>query len=741
MNPFIDKILGAVGLQRKDVALASGIEVSPFAIWSGAKKIDANRAMAVNTGWVYACVRAIAEEIAKIDFRLFEVSANNDEEIFDNELLDLLNSVNPHQTRYELLYNTAAHLELTGNAYWLLIGANGEPVKSETEKPVAIYVLDPRYTRPIKAPLPEFIKGYAYQIEGNLNKFETYQVLHFKSPDPSDPYEGVGTVAAIAEWIDGDNYASAFNTAYFRNGARLGGTLESENAMSVDQQKLLKTSFESLYKGATNAYKVAVLPKGIKYNELAASPKEMDFGNLQGVLRDKILAGFRVPKTILGTSESETNRATAETADYVFSERTIKPKMEMVVQMLNEFLVPRFGDNLYLDFHSPTPEDMTAKMAQLTAALPGQASMSINEARETFFGLGPIEGGDEVMGNFSLVPIGAPNKQAKRVNVTGAKKKANRKPAKTVFAKNAQRRKKIGEEITEGLAKVLAEHSKRYGEVRQKIAENVGAISTMPDEEYEVLYKAFAVRVTPYEKLVVNAIRKFNKQQKEVVLGNLPKHFKGYKSKAPTSAQIAEDLLGSEDWLNILVNLADPALTDLYAKEAKEAAAVLGTEFALTDEVKKAIKRALSLMSDSYNATTLDTLGATIAEGLKEGIGLDEMASKISNIYEFSDDVRAQTVARTEVFRIANDSTKEAWKQSGVVESIKWYTAADERVCPYCGPMHAKIVAIDQNFYDKGATVTGEDGSTLKVEYDSVSAPPLHVNCRCYIRPEKVSLE
>jgi hypothetical protein len=51
-----------------------------------------------------------------------------------------------------------------------------------------------------------------------------------------------------------------------------------------------------------------------------------------------------VSKTILGTAESDTNRATAETADYVFSKRTIKPKMELVLSYLNEFLVPRYGD-------------------------------------------------------------------------------------------------------------------------------------------------------------------------------------------------------------------------------------------------------------------------------------------------------------------------------------------------------------------------------------------------------------
>ena len=130
-NNFVDKILGSIGLTRAvNIPLASGVNgADPFAIFSSSNgKIPAEKAMGANTGWTYAAVRAIAEEVAKIKFRLFKVGKNGDEEIFDHELLDLLDSVNQHQTRFELLYNTAAHLELAGNSYWLMFGANGEPV-------------------------------------------------------------------------------------------------------------------------------------------------------------------------------------------------------------------------------------------------------------------------------------------------------------------------------------------------------------------------------------------------------------------------------------------------------------------------------------------------------------------------------------------------------------------------------------------------------------------------------------
>jgi hypothetical protein len=53
----------------------------------------------------------------------------------------LLNGVNDHMTGIELKYITAAHLELTGNSYWLLDG-----VTNDSRPPRAIYPLIPSHT-------------------------------------------------------------------------------------------------------------------------------------------------------------------------------------------------------------------------------------------------------------------------------------------------------------------------------------------------------------------------------------------------------------------------------------------------------------------------------------------------------------------------------------------------------------------------------------------------------------------
>jgi hypothetical protein len=158
--------------------------------------------------------------------------------------------------------------------------------------------------------------------------------------------------------------------------------------------------------GIENAHKTPVLPKGAKLEHTGVTRRDMDFNKLTEATRDRILAAFRVSKTILGTAESDTNRATAKTADYVFSKRTIKPKMLLVISYINEFLVPRYGDDLYLTFINPTPVDKAARTTEMQAAVSSMPIMTQNEARRSYLGLGPIDGGDQLMMPSTMIAAG-----------------------------------------------------------------------------------------------------------------------------------------------------------------------------------------------------------------------------------------------------------------------------------------------------------------------------------------------
>ncbi len=672
--------------------------------------------MDVYNNWTYACIRAIAEELADARFRLFSIKKDGThEEVFEHLILDLLEGVNNFQTGYELRYVTGAHLEMAGNAYWLLDG-----VDDRFGKPTAIYPLNPRYLKIKRGELPDPIKSYEYAMPGaKTQTYQPYQVLHLKYPDPNDIIEGIGTVQSIAQWIDADNYATEFNRRFFLNGARLGGLLESKSSLTPAQLDYLKKSFEDVFKGVDNAYKIAALPKGTKYQETGATAKDMDFMEGQRMMRDKILAGFRVPKSVLGSSEQETNRATAETANYVFALRTIKPKLRLIASYLNEFLVPRYGSDLYLEFENIVPEDRDLKIREMQASVGSQPVISVNEAREEYLGLGPVENGEDVMTDFSKIPLGAPVKSAARPSM-----KSSGKPAKTAHARNAKMREDVSGDIAKKAAETLA------GAIKDRKT----SIAQMSEEEFEPAWKGFVARVTPYERALAEAVKKFNGRQEEQVLENVGKLAKAIND---------NDLFDPDDWSSDLVDLAKPIVLDLFVKEAAVAAKLIGRDGMdiMTPETQNALDKAVGLIAGTYNETTLTLLKEKLEQGLLDGASQPEMKNLVKEVYEFSDAYRALQVARTETFRVANGATHEVWKQSGIVKTYRWYTAVDERVCEFCEPMMQEDpIGIDEQFFGKGETVVGSDGGTIEVDYSDIDYPPLHPNCRCYIRPVDIEI-
>jgi len=723
---IVEKILDKIGLERKAASFTStGMTVAdPFLLWRNLKKVDPQKAFEVFSGYTAACIRAIAEDVAAIPLELYTINKAGDyERQYDHELLDILDAVNPQQTGLELKYNTAAHLESVGNAYWLLDG-----VKTDKDKPRAIYLLDPSRTRVIakRDDFPYTILGYELRLNTTTKYYKPHEILHIKYPDPSDPIEGIGTVQTAAQWIDADNYAQEFNRRFFLNGARIGGFLESESAYTPEQLEYLKKSFENIFKGVENAYRVAALPKGTTYKPGGETQKDMDFGNLMDRMGSRILAAFRVPKSVLGITE-DVNRANAEATNYIFALRTIKPKMRLITTYINEFLVPRYGDNLHLDFEDPVPENRELRIQEMAVATGNQPVMSINEAREEYFGLDPVDRGENVMTDFSKIPLGAPKpKAADRPTI---KRNGIRAPI-TRAARIAKTRKTISLSISEAITKELENIETKTKEIKNK------NITTLTDEEYDVVWKNFAARVDKYEKLAIDKIREHNKDTFKEVRENLEQALK--------SKDISPDkLLDIDKRMALLVDLLTPLVEDLAKTEGAAAAELLGIADLniLNDDVKKALARGIQLMSESYNKTTLSLLQEKINASLSSGASLDDLESDISQIEEFSDEVRAAQVARTETFRVANEATKEAWKQTGVVKTIKFYTAADERVCPFCEPLHGKVIGIEENFFEKGDEITGSDGSTMKVDYDDIGTPPIHPSCRCYTRPSEISID
>lgn len=363
---------------------------------SGQKSIS-TKILQANKGWVYRNNDAIAQEVSKIEFELYTVGLSGGEivynEITSHPLLDLLDKPNEETTKSDLIYIVQSHKKLSGDCFILKIRNNSQVVALRTLPPdkITLNLQPPTETD------PTIIESYEYKdvIDGNNIKF-TYQpedIIHLKKPNPLNPFRGLGAVEALADTIDLDNLTTETTKKFFQNGAITNFVLSTESKITEDQLKRLRAEMKSSYGGAANAYRAMILGGGLKPVDISYSNKELEFLGQLEWYRDKIMVGFGNTKASLGMVD-DVNRASFEGSHIGWLQNTVKPDMEAIVNTINEFLVPEFGQNLVVGFKDPVPEDRADDIEEVKNLYP-IGVITLDEARE-LVDLDPAaEGGDQ----------------------------------------------------------------------------------------------------------------------------------------------------------------------------------------------------------------------------------------------------------------------------------------------------------------------------------------------------------
>lgn len=435
-------------------------------------------------GWVYACVNAIAEEIAAIDLRLIKKTKDGRQEADNHLALSLLHDVNPFMSSSELFLATQAFLELEGNTFWYL------PKGTVTKKPAEIWILDPTRVHIVKS-AQSFIAGYIYKNEANRDvPLLPDEIIHFKRFNPLDRYRGLGTVRAAALAVDIDTFSAQWNKNFFFNAAVPSAVLETEGTMTEEQFQRLKSNWDVSHTGLDNAHKLAILQGGLKFKPMNLSQKDMEFLEQRRFTRDEILGIFRVPKTILGIVE-DVNRANAEASEFVFAKRVVKPRMAFITDRLNEFYLPLFGEDpntISFEFADPVPQNIEIDLKRKETGL-RSGYLTVNEVRAEE-GRPPADNGNTIFISSLLLPLGQVQQPAGK-----AVKKAHDKNTQEIINKRVQfilneikRRKPRYKAIFDEAMEQVAEKLSLLKSVRKAKADDVARVAL---ENYEKILDSF----------------------------------------------------------------------------------------------------------------------------------------------------------------------------------------------------------------------------------------------------------
>lgn len=638
--------------------------------------------------WVFACVQARAEAVSSIQLELYK----GDKEITENghEILDLLYKVNPTMTKEDLFMGTQAYLDLDGNAYWFLARENEGKGKIRE-----IWLLRPdKMNFAVQKENPLQVAGYLYtQPDGKRIPFEPKEILHFKNFNPTAnfpfPHKGMGVVQACQWAIETDNEARNWNYSFFKNSAKPEGFLvkEGTGTISTDEYQRIKKMWTQEHQGSGNAYKPAILAGGLKWQDLTRSQKDMDFIEQRRFSRDEILAIFRTPKTVLGIVE-DVNRANAEASNYVFASRTVDPLMKKIIGTLNEFLLPEFGEDLYLDYESPIPADRTALIAEYTAGI--DKWLTRNDIR-TAEGLTPSENGNQIFGTLASVPIDEvkqPIKMARPV------------------AKRYKRKSETAKMVDDFISKLPKKENDKE-ENKQQLSE------TAIKNYTEIWKKQFDIETEPLKK----KLNLFLADQEKEVIANVIEETKGLEEKEFKFKAIDDYLYNEQGAINTAIKLITPNIKR-YIKTAGEQAILLTGIDAAFDfsnpRVQKFIDQRAEYFAKTFNETTTEKLRKEIQAGLEENETTAQLSERVAKFYDGERNYRSERAARTEVSASSNFAAEEAYKQAGV-KQMQWLVVEPQD--EDCLANEGEIRKIGEEF---------SSGDT---------APPVHPNCVCTLLP------
>lgn len=354
---------------------------------------------------VYSAINKITTAAMGVKWTLYTKSSikKNQKEIIDHEFLKLWERPNPMQATAAFIEAIIGYRLISGNSY---IEAN-KPITSKP--PRELWPVRPDKMKVIPNSLGN-VGAYEFSSGGATKRWLVDpmtmrgDILHMKMFHPINDWYGLSPIQAALLSLDQNNAASRWNLAMLQNSATPSGVLQMKvsdanprGELTEPQYARLKAEFESSYTGARNAGRPLIIEGGLNWQGISLSPKDMDFINSKKITGTDIALVYNVPPELLGLGEK--TYANYQEARAALYEEAVLPIMDNLRDELNAWLLPMFGDSLYLDYDRDDIEALSYKRDAKYTSIGASTFLTQNEKREAV-GYEPKEGWDVfVVGN------------------------------------------------------------------------------------------------------------------------------------------------------------------------------------------------------------------------------------------------------------------------------------------------------------------------------------------------------
>lgn len=367
---------------------------------------DFDTAMTQSAFW--ACVRLLTETVSAMPIVCYEkdIESGVKRVTTKNDLWRLLNyQPNRYQTKTEFFESIMLNLTVWGNTY-VAVERVGTRIVSLQVYPSA--QVEARL-------LEDGSMVYQYSTpDGSVKVFAKDSIWHIKLF--GNGLIGLSPLGYAGNTLGLSKNLSDRQNKLASNGGKTNGILTVDRALTKDQKESIRKSFAGLQEG--NADQLFILEADFNYQQSSLSPSDMQLLESRRFSIEDIARFMGVPSVLINdTAASTTWGSGIEQINQGFYKLNLKPYLERIESSIKRHLMARKEwDSVDIEFNFDSllrADKVTRLDAQSKAVNAG--ILSPNEARAEE-GMKPMDGGDKIYLNGSLVPAGTTQRQTQVIN-------------------------------------------------------------------------------------------------------------------------------------------------------------------------------------------------------------------------------------------------------------------------------------------------------------------------------------
>ena len=359
---------------------------------------------------IYSIVNLIAKTAATIPFQIYEIKNENElkrykamtsgiangsalhkaevlrkhalEEVADTELHDLLSRPNPAQSYNAWIQEIIAFGKLTGNRYIYGLKPDTGANKGKFKE---LYVLPSQKVEINSGGIFDPVKSYSLDYNGQY-KMAAEDICHIKDFNPY--YDGTGShlygmspLKAGLRSLDTNNEAVSTGAKYLQNQTARGVLMSDEGDINEVQAQQLKEKFKQNYQGSNNAGDIVITPKKLSWINFGMSASDLSLIEQYNASIKDLCNIYSVPAQLLNNTESSTYNNMVEAKKTLYQNAVI-PELNKIKDELNRWLVPAYGENLYIDFDYSSISEMQEEMDKVVNQMSQAWWLTPNEKRQ-----------------------------------------------------------------------------------------------------------------------------------------------------------------------------------------------------------------------------------------------------------------------------------------------------------------------------------------------------------------------